>query len=305
MLSTYNGSAYLQQMLDSLDAQTHTHWRLLAMDDGSSDATMRILQSAAEADPRVEILGGRERAIGASRSFLALLSEVETQYFAFADQDDRWHPRRLEIGLREVERVEIGDRPALAISNGAICDADLQDTGDTVWDRFAFAGQAPPSVERLLLQNVASGNTFTGNRALLEQIVAHPPPETFHHDWWCLLVASAIGRVGLIPDRLVDARIHQNNTIGLPPVGARKVLRRALMGRRRVNELTGLPTGQAAALIESFGEQMAPDLKTTTESVASRAGERVRTIDLLRWWRLGVAIHPLHRQLALVLGSLA
>ena len=44
LLATYNGAKYLPAQLDSILAQTHQNFRLLVSDDGSSDATVEILE---------------------------------------------------------------------------------------------------------------------------------------------------------------------------------------------------------------------------------------------------------------------
>lgn len=44
LLATYNGSAYLPELLASLDAQSNQNWRLIARDDGSTDSTVKQLK---------------------------------------------------------------------------------------------------------------------------------------------------------------------------------------------------------------------------------------------------------------------
>ena len=43
LLCTYNGARFLGEKLDSLEAQMHQNWVLVASDDGSNDATVDIL----------------------------------------------------------------------------------------------------------------------------------------------------------------------------------------------------------------------------------------------------------------------
>lgn len=45
LLATYNGAAFLGEQLDSIEAQTHENWRLIARDDGSTDGTLEILKN--------------------------------------------------------------------------------------------------------------------------------------------------------------------------------------------------------------------------------------------------------------------
>ena len=43
LLATYNGAAFVREQIDSILAQTDTHWHLTLSDDGSSDETPAIL----------------------------------------------------------------------------------------------------------------------------------------------------------------------------------------------------------------------------------------------------------------------
>ena len=45
LLATYNGEVFLEEQLDSIVAQTHGNWRLIARDDGSTDRTPEILHA--------------------------------------------------------------------------------------------------------------------------------------------------------------------------------------------------------------------------------------------------------------------
>src|SRR5690242_6503021 len=54
LMSTWNGAEFLRPALDSLLAQTVPDWRLVAVDDGSSDGTGDILAEY-ERDDRVRV----------------------------------------------------------------------------------------------------------------------------------------------------------------------------------------------------------------------------------------------------------
>lgn len=49
LMATYNGSKYLQEQLDSIARQNHHNWILYVSDDGSTDATLDILQAFQQA----------------------------------------------------------------------------------------------------------------------------------------------------------------------------------------------------------------------------------------------------------------
>ena len=55
VLATYQGETWLPELLQSIQAQSHSDWTLLVRDDGSSDATRQILGDAAQQDRRIVI----------------------------------------------------------------------------------------------------------------------------------------------------------------------------------------------------------------------------------------------------------
>jgi glycosyltransferase involved in cell wall biosynthesis len=94
LLPVRNEARFLPAALASLLRQTFRDWELIAVDDGSSDETPRILAAAAERDPRVRILTRPPKGLVA-----ALNEGLETcraPLVARMDGDDVCHPRRLE-----------------------------------------------------------------------------------------------------------------------------------------------------------------------------------------------------------------
>ena len=68
VLGTYNGEAYLHEQLRSVLAQTYAALKIIAIDDGSGDGTVSILQEYAGRDPRMRVVVN-ERNLGFIRNF--------------------------------------------------------------------------------------------------------------------------------------------------------------------------------------------------------------------------------------------
>src|SRR5262249_22563436 len=125
-LCTRNGADYLQEQLASLTAQSYEHWRIVASDDGSSDATLALLGAFAreQADEaRIEIRKGPKR--GATANFLSLATDaaIGGDYFAYCDQDDVWYPQKLERAVAWLQSVP-SDTAALYCSRTTLVSAD-------------------------------------------------------------------------------------------------------------------------------------------------------------------------------------
>ena len=63
LMSVRDAAAHLPAALESILAQTHERWRLLALDDGSSDASAQILTAYAQRDRRVRLLARHRRSV--------------------------------------------------------------------------------------------------------------------------------------------------------------------------------------------------------------------------------------------------
>ncbi|MBO7325626.1 MAG: glycosyltransferase family 2 protein, partial [Bacteroidales bacterium] len=53
--ATYNSSRFVVETIESILAQTYTHWELLITDDGSTDDTLSVVQSYMAKDDRIKL----------------------------------------------------------------------------------------------------------------------------------------------------------------------------------------------------------------------------------------------------------
>ncbi|PKN07525.1 MAG: glycosyl transferase family 2 [Deltaproteobacteria bacterium HGW-Deltaproteobacteria-8] len=89
-----NAAATLPAALDSLLAQTLSDFEIIAVDDGSTDATWDVLCAYARQDPRMRPL--RQRHLGVALAWNAALEASRAPHIARMDADDLCLPRRLE-----------------------------------------------------------------------------------------------------------------------------------------------------------------------------------------------------------------
>ena len=107
LMPVRNEGRFLPAALASLRAQTLQEWELVAVDDGSTDATPALLASAAEKDPRLRVLLSPER--GLVPALNAGLAACRGDLVARMDGDDVCHPRRLAEQVRFMsENPDVG-----------------------------------------------------------------------------------------------------------------------------------------------------------------------------------------------------
>ncbi|HRK79301.1 MAG: glycosyl transferase [Hydrogenophilales bacterium 17-64-11] len=86
VMPCYNAAAHLPASIGSVLAQTCGDWELIAVDDGSTDATLDWLRS--QTDPRIRVHAQSNRGVSAARN--AGLARARGRYVAFLDADDTW-----------------------------------------------------------------------------------------------------------------------------------------------------------------------------------------------------------------------
>jgi glycosyltransferase involved in cell wall biosynthesis len=90
----YNMEAYLDRCLQSLLRQTLTDIEIIAVDDGSTDASLALLRRYAGLDSRVRVLAKRNGGVSAARN--DGLRAAAGRYIGFVDPDDWVEPDMYE-----------------------------------------------------------------------------------------------------------------------------------------------------------------------------------------------------------------
>jgi glycosyltransferase involved in cell wall biosynthesis len=95
-MTLYNQARHLPEALESLVAQSDRDFRLVLLDDGSTDGTEALARSYAARDPRLEYHrhAARQGMIATWREVAerACGAHPTARYFAWVSDHDRWHP---------------------------------------------------------------------------------------------------------------------------------------------------------------------------------------------------------------------
>lgn len=106
IMPVYNGQKYLKDAINSVLNQTFEDYELLIIDDGSTDSSVKIIQSIK--DSRIKLLKNNENQ-GVAFTRNVGLSEAKGEYLAWMDCDDLIEPNRFQIQIDYLrENLEIG-----------------------------------------------------------------------------------------------------------------------------------------------------------------------------------------------------
>ncbi len=96
ILPCYNAASTLPYCLESLVAQTTQDFEVVAVNDGSTDETLEVLEQY-ERKLTLKIINQENKGLGGARN--AAIKIAEGDYIALLDADDFWHPNKLEHSL--------------------------------------------------------------------------------------------------------------------------------------------------------------------------------------------------------------
>ncbi len=298
-MATYQGADYLQQQIDSIRLQTVRDWTLLVRDDGSRDATLEILRRQAALDSRLVVLEDDGLRLGAAMSFARLAQEAYhrgAEYLFFADQDDFWHPEKLDRQLtrmREAEQSCDGPAPSMVYSDLEVCDVELRSIHPSFL-RYSCHGQGGRHpLKTLLARNFVPGCACLVNRPLLDFALPVPPPALMH-DWWLTLSAAAIGRIASLSEPLGRYRQHGRNASG--PTGFWAGLNPLLHPWRRRWQQGTAHFRQSVEQVRSLRDRLIERRPQTDPRILELLNRYLQVFDrttpgprrLWRLWRLGL-----------------
>jgi rhamnosyltransferase len=211
LLASYNGARWIRQQLESIFAQEGVDVWVTVRDDGSSDETLQELARCKDLG-RLRVSPSRERTGSAASNFLELVREnsgADFAFVAFADQDDVWHPDKLQRACRRL--TETGGsgyssatlaawphgKTVLLSQAGALTRGDFLFEGAGQGCTFVLRADFYARVRRFVLEN------------------AHLVPCIHYHDWMLYALARSWGCSWTFdPWPSVTYRQHASNDTG-------------------------------------------------------------------------------------------
>lgn len=209
-MATYNGARFLRQQLESLAAQTVLPCELVVCDDGSTDATLKILEDFGRTAPFPIHAHRNDLRLGYADNFLKAACLCTGDYIAFCDQDDVWLARKLELVANSLQQTSA----VMAVHSWEATDSDLR--------RLHVRRYRSRTVRFPHPFRFGMGFSMTFKRSSFAPLLQAPRPPSGYgelhmpHDEWVPFLATGLGCQCFLPDILVKYRQHTTNTFGAP-----------------------------------------------------------------------------------------
>ena len=231
VMPVFNGESYLGSAIDSMLAQDFKRWKLIVVDDCSTDRSPDIIGQYS--DERIETFrmdsnGGIARALNAG------IARVKTRFIARLDQDDIADPFRL---ARQIEFLEKHPHIALLGTWAEFFGEDCRQV-------------TPPIEHRDLLAELLWRNPFVHSSVMFRREILDveegPYNPTFtgceDYDLWQRI--SLNFGIAILPEILTKHRLHDNQmTAGARAKSRELELRTVIAFRHRI--ALGLKSGSS------------------------------------------------------------
>lgn len=216
-MCTYNGGRYIEEQLLSILCQSLAIHELIISDDGSTDATLDIIQAFIERAPfRVRLMRNQHR-LGSSKNFEQTISLCTGDLIALADQDDVWY----ESKTRTLVQLFAEDPSLGAVFGDAILiDERSSPTGKSLWETYRFSAETRAALSQgkyagvLLKSPVVTGATMMFRSRLRANILPIPTP--WIHDAWMAWMIAMQSKLAFVTEPLMAYRTHSAQQIGVP-----------------------------------------------------------------------------------------
>jgi glycosyltransferase involved in cell wall biosynthesis len=183
-MSTYNGSEYVREQINSILNQKEIDVYLIIRDDGSTDDTLEIIKCFQSSCPNIiRIIKGEN--VGIHKSFAELMAQniTNTDFVAFSDQDDVWDSDKLITAISQM----IKEKSDFYSSASRLVDTKLNYLGGTTANK-KLQDHYMNSVSSLLSPGT-QGCTIVVTNDFFCFLKAKGIPDYYGHDTWITVVA--------------------------------------------------------------------------------------------------------------------
>jgi glycosyltransferase involved in cell wall biosynthesis len=204
LLACYNRRAYFREALDSVLGQTYRDFHVLVIDDASDDGTAELARDyEARSNGRVTVIckptrRGYVHSVNLGLNLLASASNV-----AFHNDDDVWHPEKLERQMQV-----LADHPELGMvaTEAAIIDEHGHRTGRLFSDLNGKLDLEHPARHLFWFGNCLCAPSVIATRTALDLVEPYEIADGGCNDMHMWLAISARLPVAWIEEPLTDYR---------------------------------------------------------------------------------------------------
>ncbi|HHT98134.1 MAG TPA: glycosyltransferase family 2 protein, partial [Clostridiales bacterium] len=216
VMTSYNGEKYISEQIDSILNSSYQNFHISIYDDGSTDSTLEIITKYhLDNIDKITIYKNKKNK-GVTRNFLEGLSNTDSDYIMFCDQDDYWKEDKILITLNEMIKSEQRNPnlPIAVFTDVIVANKDLKEIHPSFF-KLSYLNPYKIDLPRLLMENKLIGCSVMVNKRVRDVIKSNSIPRyAKFHDGWVGLIAASMGEIIFLNKGTLLYRQHGGNLVG-------------------------------------------------------------------------------------------
>ncbi|MAD17363.1 MAG: hypothetical protein CL579_15040 [Alteromonadaceae bacterium] len=227
VIPVYNSEKYISDCIDSVLAQTYTHFEIIVVNDGSTDSSLEILKSY-QKNSKIKLLEIEKSGQSVARNIG--IERAKGKYLIFLDSDDCWKNNTLNIAVSLAEKKQLD---MVLFDAESFVDDKINDKQTREYlAEYLTKGFKPDTYIRNAPEVVFSGGDFLAHQMNNNKFIASPVlylyksekfknirfvPSIIHEDnAFTLELLVQNGKVMATANTLYRRRIRQNSIMTSP-----------------------------------------------------------------------------------------
>ncbi len=184
IVPVYNAGRFIQETIESVQAQSCERWELILVDDCSKDDSADKIEKLAENDSRIRLVR-QERNLGAARCRNKGLSLAKGRYICFLDADDIWERDKLS---RELAFMRDGEK-SFVFTSYEFADENGRGTG-----KIAHVPSKMTHGDALKNTSIFTSTVMIDRKQVADEYIEMPIIESEDTaTWWNILKKCGVG----------------------------------------------------------------------------------------------------------------
>lgn len=217
-MPVYNGAAYLSEAIDSILNQTFQDFELILCNDGSTDHSLKIIQSFAAKDSRIVVITRENLGIVATRN--EMLAHSSGKFIAVLDDDDVALPHRFALQVKYLEEhpdvVCVGGDTRLIDGKGRYLTTIFHLRGNEAINESALAGNGAITHSCAMMRS-----------DIMREVGGYDPERNLAEDLDMWLRLGERGKLENIAEPIVNWRLHAKSASEINGLKQRQVAKLA------------------------------------------------------------------------------
>ena len=194
----YNSEKYLEKSIKSVLNQSYSNIELILYDNCSTDKSSSIIENIH--DRRIKYFKSQMHT-NLSKARENALKKSSTEWIAFLDSDDYWHPKKLE---KQVEVIKSRSNDIGLVYTDYLIDNNTKITNSNFQcDDLDFS--------KLLLSNPIVFSSIIFSKLAIKSEVKFDPILKYAEDYDLLLKISKNKKIIFVNEKLTYYRVHKEN----------------------------------------------------------------------------------------------